>query len=161
VTEAMIALNENVLDDPARAYVKYAAAIQHRDVEAVLEKLSEDYGRHLRAAHEMGRFPALFELWCETFPRLVGVVACFVDGDCATVEMLLQSDGRVETGYATLVRHAADWFVDFERRASGLARIPSGRVVSGSIRSLAARDFETAVPASRTYSSLSADRIAQ
>src|SRR6201996_7253577 len=112
----MIALNTHFLDDPARAYVKYAAAIQHRDVEGVLEKLSDDYGRHLRAAHEKGRFPALFELWCETFPRLLGVVAYFVDGDCATIEMLLQSDGRVETGYATLVRRATGWCVDFERR---------------------------------------------
>ncbi len=120
-------------DDPARAYLQYAAAIEHRDVESVLGRLSVDYGRHLRAAHRKG-FPALFELWCETFPRLLAVVACFVDGDCATVEMLLKSDGKVETGHAVLLLQGARWCVDFECRANGSTRIPAGRFHFGSLR---------------------------
>ncbi len=152
----MSAFNENFFDDPAHAYVKYAAAIQRRDVAGVLERLSDGYGRHLRAAHEKDRFPALFELWCETFPRLIGVVAYFVDGDCATIEMLLQSDGRTETGYATLVRHAAGWCVDFERRTNGLARIPSGRALAEKEHSLIALDYDRAMSRACTYSALSA-----
>ena len=132
----MNALSQKWCDDPGHAYLQYAAAIEQRDVEGVLGKLSDGYGRHLKAAHQKGRFPALFELWCETFPRLVAIVAYFVDGDCATVELRLKCDGQFETGYAVLVQHGSKWCVDFECRANGRMRIPSARFQSENLRSV-------------------------
>src|ERR1700722_5222705 len=141
----MITSSEKGCNDPGHAYQQYSAAIEQRDLAGVLGKLSDGYGCHLRAAYRKSRFPALFELWCETFPRLIGVVAYFIDGNCATVELLLKCDNGTETGYAVMLRDGEGWCVDFEHRANGRTRIPSGRLVSERLRSAFSPTFVSKV----------------
>lgn len=121
-------MHDERCNEPARTYAQLAAAIAQRDVEGVLVGLSPAYGRHLRAARAKRRFPALFELWCETFPRLIDVIACFVDGDSATLETLVECDGGAECGRVILVHDGAGWRIDSERCANGRTRIPLGRL---------------------------------
>lgn len=71
---------------PAAVWRKYLAAIADRDVEVVLETMTVEYARQLRALRPTRDFGPLFELWCASQPRLISVTACFVAGDTATLE---------------------------------------------------------------------------
>ena len=114
--------------DAVDAYEEFVAALARRDVDAVLGRLSENYGRGLRKSCGKMRFNALFELWCETYPRHLCVAACFVDGDTATMETQVEVDGAPLPGRVTLVHDGATWRVDSERCADGRTRIPVTRL---------------------------------
>jgi hypothetical protein len=114
--------------DPTLAYEDLTAAIARRDVDDVLARLSTGYGRHLRASREKRRFGALFELWCETFPRLREVIACFIDGDCAILETHVDCDGVCKEGRVYLVHDGDRWRIDSERCTDGRTRIPLARL---------------------------------
>ncbi len=114
--------------EPVAVYAEFLAAIERRDVDAVLAALSDDYGRGLRKSRAKARFNVLFELWCDTYPRHQGVTACFIDGDTATMEAQVEVEGASLPGRVTLVHDGATWRVGSERCADGRTRIPVSRL---------------------------------
>jgi hypothetical protein len=122
------AMRDASVQDPVAAYEHFAAAVVRRDVSAVLASLSDSYGRALRKSLSKKRFGALFELWCDTYPQYLGVAACYVDGDTATMEAQVQVDGVPLPGRVTLVHDGSNWRVDSESCADGRTRIPVSRL---------------------------------
>ena len=111
----------------AAAYGEFIAAVARRDAEAVLARMSDDYGRNLRLHRHSRSFPTFFELWCENYPRHLEVSACFVDGDSAILETQVEHAGVALAGRVTLEYEDDAWRVGSERCADGRTRIPTGR----------------------------------
>ncbi len=86
--------------DPKRAYRDYLAAIRRRDIEAVLEAMTDDYGRQWRALRRTRDFGPTFDLWCANQAGEVEITAVYLDGDMAVLE---SQDGdafsRIEMHY--------------------------------------------------------------
>jgi len=97
-------------DHPVSACERYFRAVRARDLEAVLDAMTPNYGRGLRAMRNDPDFPAFFQVWCDTQGRRVTMLASTVDGDAATV---LLDAGRALV-QMHLVRSAQRWRVDAE-----------------------------------------------
>lgn len=97
-------------DHPVSACERYFRAVRARDLEAVLDAMTPNYGRGLRAMRNDPDFPAFFQVWCDTQGRRVSMLASTVDGDEATV---LLDAGRALV-QMHLRRSAERWRVDAE-----------------------------------------------
>lgn len=113
--------------EPAAAYAEFVAAVARRDVEAVLARMSDDYGKSLRLNRHSRSFATFFKLWCENYPQHVEVSACCVDGDSAILEIQVEHAGAALAGHVTLELEGHAWRVGSERCADGRTRIPTGR----------------------------------
>jgi hypothetical protein len=96
---------------PLPAYREYLSSIAQRDCDAVLEAMTEDYGRQLRALRHTLDFGPLFELWCQSQGDVPAISRCQVEGDRATVE----ARGRTVWCRADLRWIDGRWRVDAER----------------------------------------------
>ena len=96
---------------PLPAYREYLRAIARRDSDAVLEAMTESYGRQLRALRHTLDFGPLFELWCLSQGDVPAISRCHVDGDRASVE----ARGRAVLCRADLRWIDGRWRVDAER----------------------------------------------
>ena|SRR5450432_1630615 len=124
------ATNDLAWQNPAQAYAAFLAAVARRDANAVLARMSEDYSRKLRGYRSRPDFARFFELWCENFPRHSEVVACFIDGDTATMETTSEDDGgSLAAGRVVMVLNDGRWRVASERCDNGRTRIPTGRLL--------------------------------
>jgi hypothetical protein len=70
---------------PAAGCTRYFRACAARDLEAVLDAMTPEYGRQLSDMRRLPEFDAFFSLWCENQGRLLAVLSTSVYGDCATV----------------------------------------------------------------------------
>jgi hypothetical protein len=71
--------------DPARAYWEYLDSIARRDVDAVLEALTYEYGYSLHQFRRSRGFDVFFNLWCESESQPVVVTGSNLMGDRAIV----------------------------------------------------------------------------
>lgn len=101
-------------EQPLQAYREFLAAVERRDVEGMLTRMSAEYGSELRAMLADANFAALFTLWCDTYPECVNLVACVVAAENAIVEMEGRIDGLSFSGYAVLDRIGSTWRVTAE-----------------------------------------------
>ncbi len=101
---------DSQLDDPIAACRRYFDAIVARDLEAVLESMTPEYGGQLRELRRAPDFGAFFSLWCETQGRLVSIVSCTTGGERANAVL----DTGETLVRATLRRCADRWLVDAE-----------------------------------------------
>jgi hypothetical protein len=113
--------------EPAVAYEEFVAAVARRDAQAVLARMSDDYGKSLRLNRHSRSFATFFQLWCEDYPRHVEVAACFVDGDSAILETRVEHAGAALAGCVILELQDDAWRVGSERCADGRTRIPTGQ----------------------------------
>lgn len=101
-------------EQPLQAYRDFLAAVERRDAEGMLRQMSAEYASELRAMQADASFPALFALWCDTYPECVNLVACVVAAENAIVEMEGRIDGLAFSGYAVLDRIGSTWRVSAE-----------------------------------------------
>lgn len=101
-------------EKPLQAYRDFLAAIERRDLDGMLARMSTEYARELRAMQSDTNFTALFALWCDTYPECVNLVACVVAAENAIVEMEGRIDGLSFSGYAVLDRVGSSWRVSAE-----------------------------------------------
>jgi hypothetical protein len=108
--------NASFLDpeQPLQAYRDFLAAVERRDADGMLKRMSVEYANELRAMQADASFPALFALWCDTYPKSVNLVACVVAAENAIVEMEGRIDGLSFSGYAVLDRVGSTWRVSAE-----------------------------------------------
>lgn len=108
--------NPSYLDpeQPLQAYRDFLAAVERRDAEGMFTRMSTEYANELRAMQADASFPALFALWCDTYPECVNLVACVVAAENAIVEMEGRIDGLSFSGYAVLDRVGSTWRVSAE-----------------------------------------------
>ena len=116
------------LSDPNAIYARYVAAVSRRDLNAVLTLASDDYVRGLRRLRERSSFMAFFGLWCDSFPAARDVTACFIDGDSAILETVLEIDGTRLSAHVALIHDGVAWRVSAEHCADGRTRIPAPRL---------------------------------
>lgn len=122
-----LSLGPGAVQEPAAAYEDFVAAVARRDAQAVLARMSDDYGKNLRLNSRSRSFATFFQLWCEDYPQHVEVSACFVDGDSAILETQVEHDGAALAGRVTLELEGDAWKVGSERCADGRTRIPTGQ----------------------------------
>jgi acetyl-CoA carboxylase beta subunit len=101
-------------EQPLQAYRDFLAAVERRDVDGMLQRMSAEYASELRAMQADASFPSLFALWCDTYPESVNLVACVVAAENAIVEMEGRIDGLSFSGYAVLDRIGSTWRVSAE-----------------------------------------------
>jgi hypothetical protein len=101
-------------EQPLQAYRDFLVAVERRDVEGIFNRMSAEYASELRAMQADANFPALFALWCDTYPECVNLVACVVAVENAIVEMEGRIDGLSFSGYAVLDRIGSTWRVSAE-----------------------------------------------
>jgi len=114
--------------DPGSVYEGYVAAVNSRDVDGVLSRMSEGYGRGLRAWRSEPKFTAYFDLWCGNYLRHVRIVSCVFEGDKAILETVGEIDGLAMPGRVALMRSGNVWQVSSERCSDGRTRMPAGTV---------------------------------
>lgn len=114
-------------EQPLQAYRDFLAAIGRRDAEGTFKWMSAEYARELRALQADASFPALFALWCDTYPACVNLVACVVAAENAIVEMEGRIDGLSFSGYAVLDRVGSTWRVSAETHGDVSYAAISGR----------------------------------
>jgi hypothetical protein len=101
-------------EQPLQTYRDFLAAVERRDVEGMLTRMSDDYASELRAMLADPNFVSLFALWCDTYPECVNLVACVVAAENAIIEMEGRIDGLSFSGYAVLDRIGSTWCVSAE-----------------------------------------------
>ena len=72
--------------DPSLAYRSYLDAIARRDIDAVLDALTEEHGQQLRDLRRSRDFSAFFELWCENQSEATVVIGSVIKADHAIVQ---------------------------------------------------------------------------
>ena len=124
--------NASYLDpeQPLQAYRDFLAAVERRDMQGMFERMSTEYASEWRAMQADASFPALFALWCETYPESVNLVACLVATENAIVEMEGRIDGLSFSGYAVLDRIGSTWRVSAETHGESGYSAPTDRRLS-------------------------------
>ena len=89
---------------PAVAYRSYLDAIAQRDIEAVLEALTDEFGQQLRDLRRSSDFSAFFGLWCESQCNTTVITGFLIKGDHSIVqargkEIISRICMRWEQGY--------------------------------------------------------------
>jgi hypothetical protein len=114
-------------EQPLQAYRDFLAAVERRDIEGMLQRMSTEYAAELRALQADVNFAPLFALWCDTYPESVTLVACVVAAENAIVEMEGCIDGLAFSGYAVLDRVDSTWCVSAETHCETIyAMLPAG-----------------------------------
>ncbi|QBB71455.1 nuclear transport factor 2 family protein [Pseudolysobacter antarcticus] len=114
--------------DPAAIYASYIVAVAQRDLATVLALASEDYAGGLRRSRGSASFMAFFGMWCENYPAHRDVLACFIDGDTAILETVVEIAQVAMPGRVALIHDGDNWRVHSERCGNGHRRMPTPRL---------------------------------
>jgi hypothetical protein len=102
------------LEGPTAAYCEFLAAIARRDIDGTLVRMSEEYGRDLRAMRSEPNFSSFFDLWCGTYPESTKLIS-YTLGDNSAI---FETEGFIEgLAFATRVvlnRVGTTWYVSSE-----------------------------------------------
>lgn len=112
-------------EQPIQAYRDFLNAIDRRDVDGTLARMSTEYAGELRAMRAEANFSALFALWCDTYPECVNLIACVVAAENAIVQMEGRIDGLAFSGYAVLDRIGSTWRVSAESHGESCCAAPT------------------------------------
>jgi len=100
--------------DATATYAAFLDAIAARDFERIGELATERLRAELRAMRSCAGFPALFGMWCESYPKSAQAVAVRCDGPVAVLDMRGEVDGGIVNARVVLVRVDGQWRVEKE-----------------------------------------------
>lgn len=109
--------------DPSLVYQTFLTAIGARDLPGVLACMTGHYGFGLSQHYRHSKFCQFFELWCGIYPSKADVVAWFIDGDTATLEVANEINGVVVASHVGLAIERGAWRVAWERFEGGRNRL--------------------------------------
>jgi len=96
---------------PVATCRRYFRAIGARDLDAMLDAMTPEYGVHLREMRRLPEFAAFFSLWCENQGSVVSVISSSVNVDVASVVL----DTQTAIVRVALLRIGGSWLVDSEQ----------------------------------------------
>ena len=110
----------NCATDAAATYAAFLGAIAARDFERIDELATERLRAELRGMRSCASFPALFDMWCESYPKSAKSVPVRCDEQIAILDMRGEVDGESVNAQVLLRRVDGHWRVDKEHFRCGM-----------------------------------------
>ena len=114
-------------NETAATYAAFLAAIAARDFERICELATDRLRTSLRGIRTCAEFPALFGMWCESYPKVATSAPVHCDDSIAIFDIEGNVDGTRVRARVLLQRVDGRWRIDKEQFRASREPVETGR----------------------------------